>query len=292
MVLGWLVSNMMIKPGSAPVFGNPRDFELEYEDVSFNTRDGVTLRGWLLPGEKDRVVIQSHFGVQCSRSGYTPKGKGLMKQYEEIQFLRQAKHLVEKGYTVLMWDLRNHGESDLGVKPWVSWGPYEALDVIAAVDFITNHPTYNNAGIGLLSICMGGAASTYAYGLGEEGLSAFSTIRCMLIVQPLLYKDFVRAYGIPDFVSNMAAEVSKDRLDLDLRQKSFLPAVEDITVPTMVLQNKNDPWTNMEFVENYYRELKVEKELLLPELERNRFAAYNYLGSNPEVISTFLTKYM
>ena len=96
----------------------------------------VTLRGWLIPGGTERVVVQSHFGVQCSRAGYTPKGKGLIKMWkEDISFLRQARHLHERGYTVLMYDMRNHGESDPGTCPWVSWGPEEARDVIAAVDF-------------------------------------------------------------------------------------------------------------------------------------------------------------
>ncbi len=45
-----------------------------------------------------------------------------------------------------MYDLRNHGESDLGTCPWVSWGPEEAKDVIASVDYISHHPQYEDAG--------------------------------------------------------------------------------------------------------------------------------------------------
>ena len=36
---------------------------------------------------------------------------------QDIPFLRQAKHLQEQGYTILMYDMRNHGESDLGTCP-------------------------------------------------------------------------------------------------------------------------------------------------------------------------------
>ena len=80
-MFGKMVSNLMIKPGKSPVFGSPKDVGLQYEDVEFEASDGVTLRGWLINGGADRVVIQSHFGVQCSRSGYTPKGKGLIGSY-------------------------------------------------------------------------------------------------------------------------------------------------------------------------------------------------------------------
>ena len=164
-----MVSNMMIKPGKSPVFGHPQDFGLAHEDVEFQASDNVTLRGWLIRGGSDKVIVQSHFGVQCSRSGYTPRGKGLIKMWQEdISFLRQAKHFVEQGHSVLMYDLRNHGNSDPGTCPWVSWGPEEAKDVIAAVDFISNHPDFPNASIGLLSICMGACSTTYAYGMGEQ----------------------------------------------------------------------------------------------------------------------------
>ena len=63
-----MISDMMIKPGQSPVFNKPADFGLDYEDVSFSARDGVTLRGWLIKGGTDKIIIQSNFGVQCSRA--------------------------------------------------------------------------------------------------------------------------------------------------------------------------------------------------------------------------------
>jgi hypothetical protein len=63
------VADLMTKPGLAPVFGNPQDLGLEYEDVTFPASDGVTLSGWLVKGGTDKLIIQSHFGIQCSRSG-------------------------------------------------------------------------------------------------------------------------------------------------------------------------------------------------------------------------------
>ena len=44
------VADLMIKPGKSPVFNNPKDFGLEYEDVTFKASDGVTLSGWLVKG--------------------------------------------------------------------------------------------------------------------------------------------------------------------------------------------------------------------------------------------------
>lgn len=90
----------MIKPGASPVFEAPEKYGLEFEEVNFSTADNVNLSGWLLKGGSDKVIIQSHFGVQCSRCGYTQAGKGLMKNAfwtSDIHFLKHAKALVNTG---------------------------------------------------------------------------------------------------------------------------------------------------------------------------------------------------
>ena len=288
-----MVSDLMIKPGKSPVFESPSDFGLDYEDVEFQTCDGVTLRGWLINGGADKVIIQSHFGVQCSRTGYTPRGKGMIKMWKEnISFLRQAQSLSGQGYTVLMYDLRNHGESDQGTCPWVSWGPEEAKDVIAAVDFISNHPTYKDANVGLLSICMGAASTTYAYGMGDEGLARYANIKAMIAIQPLHYKEFVKAFGIPAFLDKGGSKLSQERTGIDLKKKTFMPDVKSITVPTLVVQNKNDPWTDLDFVQQFYDELTVEKEISWVELADKRAAAYDYLGNKPQWIADYFGRFL
>ena len=57
----------------------PEAHGLDYENVEFKTSDGVTLRGWLMESGDDKVIVQSHFGVQCNRGGWFPKGKGPIK---------------------------------------------------------------------------------------------------------------------------------------------------------------------------------------------------------------------
>lgn len=292
-MFGNMISNLMIKPGKSPVFGNPADFGLDYEPVEFKTIDDVTLRGWLIKGGTNRVIIQTHFGVQCSRSGYTPKGKGMIKMWkEDISFLRQAKYLSEQGYSVLVYDMRNHGDSDLGPCPWVSWGYEEAKDIIAAVDYINHHPYYSKANIGLLSICMGAAASTYAFGMGDKGLTQFPNIKAMIAVQPLHYKEFVKAFGIPKLLDKAGSKKSLSRLGFDLNTKTFMTDVNSITVPTLVIQNKNDPWTDLDFVQAYYDELQVKKELMWLNLSKMRAAAYDEIGNSPKLLADFFAQYL
>ncbi len=291
-MFGNMISNMMVKPFQSPLFDSPEAYDLDWEDVEFDASDGVTLQGWLIKGGTDKVIVQSHFGVQCNRGGWSPKGKGPIKPWkEDIKFLRQAKYLVENGYSVLMYDLRGHGESDVGPIPWVSWGPEEAKDVIAAVDFVSTRAEFADASIGLLSICMGSASTTYAYGL-EDSLAARRNVKALVAVQPLLYSYFVGALGMPGFMERSGAKVSRERLGFDIAQPNFIDDAPKINVPTLVIQNKNDPWTNLEMVQAYYDVLGTEKELRMLDLEKSRFAAYDFLGRAPEEFTGWFDKHL
>ena len=80
-MFGKAISDLMIKPGKSPVFDNPENYGLDYENVSFKAKDGEELSGWIIKGNNDKVIIQSHFGVQCSRCGYTVEGKTLYQSH-------------------------------------------------------------------------------------------------------------------------------------------------------------------------------------------------------------------
>ena len=293
-MFGKMVSDLMIKPGKSPVFETPDKYGLDYEDVTFKSNDGVTLSGWLITGKTDKVIIQSHFGVQCSRCGYTQEGKGMMKNAlwtSDIHFLEQAKYLVEAGYSILMYDLRNHGNSGEGKINWVTWGQDERKDVLAAVEFISNHPELKDASIGLLSICMGASSTTFAYGLEPE-MKNIKNVKAMIAVQPLTYDYFVEAMGLPSFLINSGNKFNESQRGVDLTGDSFLPYAKDITVPTLVIQNANDPMTNLEMVKQYYNDLTVDKDILMLNLEKKRGAAYDWVGKNPDKILEWFGKYL
>ena len=291
-MFGKAISNLMIQPGKSPVFESPSDYNLDFEDITFKTSDGVTLSGWLIKGGTDKVIIQSHFGVQCSRCGFTQDGKGMMKNAlwtSDIHFLDQAKYLVEAGYSVFMYDMRNHGESEK--TGWVTWGKDERKDVVAAIKFISEHENYKNANIGLLSICMGQGASVFAFGMENE-MKNFKNLKTMISIQPLTYDHFVKAMGLPNFLINSGNKYNKEMRNTDLTGDSFLPFVKDIHVPTLVIQNKNDPMTNLDMVKQYYNNLTVEKEMLWLDVEKKRGAAYAWLGKTPEPIVGWFNKYL
>ncbi|MBJ7336763.1 alpha/beta fold hydrolase [Mycolicibacterium sp.] len=266
--------------GDSPVFENPSDYGLIYDDVTFTADDGVPLSGWLIPGARSEVIIQTHFGGICSRAGYTPDGRGDRPPWPQpIHFLRHIEALVAEGYSVLAYDMRNHGDSGPDPAGKLTSGVREASDVLAAVRFVTGRPEYAHAPIGLLSLCMGANATTYAFGM-TPGLTTVANIRALIAIQPLLTVDQLRAMRVPDAIIEPANELNQRQGGADLRA-SFLPAVARIRVPTMLVQNTNDPMLNRRSIDAFYDLLDVEKEMTWVDLESARLAAYDYFANDP-----------
>lgn len=115
--------------------------QLPYRDVTFTAEDGVSLSGWLMPGDKSRAVVVCH-GLGANRS----------------IFLGVAPFLRHAGYTVLMFDFRGHGDSGGHT---VSFGHDEARDVAAAVTYLQ---AQGYRQIALYGFSMGGAAVLNAAG--------------------------------------------------------------------------------------------------------------------------------
>lgn len=134
-------------------------------------------------------------------------------------------------------------------------------------------------------------ASTFAFGL-EPNMKKFKSIKAMISVRPLTYDYFIKNIGLPMFLVNAGSKYSKNKRDTDLTGDSFLPYVKDISVPTLVIQNSNDPMTDLNMVKQYYNDLTVEKEILWLDLKKKRAAAYDWIGKNPKPILDWYKKYM
>lgn len=89
------------------------------EKVSFFSRAGeVELGGWLVEGDSPRTAVLVH-GLDMNRAS----------EY----ILSTAPIYLERGYSVLCFDLRGHGDSG---SARLGLGPREAGDVLGALDFL------------------------------------------------------------------------------------------------------------------------------------------------------------
>ncbi len=137
---------------------------------------------------------------------------------------------------------------------------------------------------------MGANSTTYAYGI-DGGLQEYANIKAMLAIQPVGYSDFLKGMGVPEFFINRANRLNLKRGGKDFNQ-TCLPQVKKINVPTLLMQNKNDPWTILDWINQYYDELSVEKEMFWTDDVKKRLAAYDYFSNQPEKMLGFFANYM
>ena len=127
------VNNALHPPRIIPPGNTLRESRIEFQPLDLITEDEVRLSAWYTPPRKGAVILLAH--------GYGDN------RPEWIHAM-----LAKKGYGVLSWDARAHGESDGEIS---TVGYLEVLDVKAALDFVLTQPDVNH--IGAWGGSMGGA---------------------------------------------------------------------------------------------------------------------------------------
>ena len=145
LVAPYLLASFITRAGTRPMdrrlTTSPSDFDVAYEDVVFESPDGVTLKGWYLGGGDNGVSLA------C--------GHGLFRSRREV--LDRSVDLRKAGFNVLLFDLRRHGESG-GER--VTLGYDERLDYQGAIAYLQARQPEDR--IALLGVSMGAAAALLA----------------------------------------------------------------------------------------------------------------------------------
>lgn len=171
-----------------PLNDNPATYGVRYSDVAFSPRGepALELRGWLLPAaESDQAIVLVHgFGLGGCRTC----------DFKE-RFTEFAVELQQRGFTVLMFDLRGHGESSAAR---YTFGVREQRDVLGAVDALLAQG-FQPGKIGVLGASMGGAASILATAQ-EPAIGALVTDSAFADLNYLLQREFPRRSGLPAWI--------------------------------------------------------------------------------------------
>ncbi|RPJ23084.1 MAG: alpha/beta fold hydrolase [Chloroflexi bacterium] len=112
---------------------------LNFQEITFQARDGLTLFGRFVRSRNHATVLVLH-----------PLGSAGNKM------LLYAEFLVKAGYGVFVVDLRAHGSSDGDTS---THGLREADDVAGAVDYLLQRLDVNGQKIGALGISLGAQAA-------------------------------------------------------------------------------------------------------------------------------------
>jgi fermentation-respiration switch protein FrsA (DUF1100 family) len=158
----------------------PDAYGLAYENVSFVTKDGVTLRGWFLPPSGPE-----HAALIVNPSHGDHRGK----------IITATAMLVRHGYGVLTFDWRAIGESG---GEFATLGYNEAKDVVAAVGWLANRTDVDPARIGALSRSAGAAAVIRA-AAADSRIAAVVAETTFSRLQDMLETGVEAKTGLPAF---------------------------------------------------------------------------------------------
>lgn len=298
LVICYFIAGTIIHLNRQPIPKNPADYGMDFETIEFKAIDDITIRGWLIPGSLDKLIIMTHVGG-LTKYGSTVSYKNLTKLYnKEIEFLKTAQHLHEKGYWVLMFDFRNHGESDRSPNGGIAGvGVEEYKDIVAALKFVAAKPELKDMPVGFVSFCMGANSTIIAMSKEPD---VFANVKCLFAVQPISMEVFVRTYAGKLFTPSITKLLMpgiklfvKARGAHPIEKMSPARYVKDLRVPTMYIQARHDPWTELSDIQGFYDNTPDNpKKIFWIENTRHRFESYSYFQDKPGWMLEWLGRWM
>mgnify|MGYP001810530604 CR=1 FL=1 len=284
---------VIVHPHRQPVSLTPGDYGLEYDDVIFRARDGLTIRGWLIPGSGKGLVIQTHPNP-FNRIGFNPKKQGFPPLYRTpVDLLANARVLHEAGYSVLAFDFRNAGTSDSGI---TAIGLTEWQDIAGALDWTATDPRTRDLPVAFASFCLGADATIVA---ASRDKATFARVACVFAVQPISAKVFIESYLAREYSPLSLVLVPAVSLftrllgAYPLAKMTPIPSAPDLTCPVLFLQARSDPWTRLSDVESIVRETgSTDKRLVFIEGKMGRFETYNWVHEHPSLMLAFFAEHL
>ncbi|MBN1888738.1 MAG: hypothetical protein JW850_12145 [Thermoflexales bacterium] len=290
----YIFSDIVIHSRRQPIVRTPQEYGMAFENVEFKSTDGLTIKGWFIPapsGQTERVILLTH-PMPMNRHGFLAKNQGFPPMFKtDVDLLKTMHALHQAGYPVLAFDLRNHGESDGGI---TGNGLSEYQDVLGAVRYINNRSDLAVQQIGFVCFCMGAASTMTALSKGKDQVT---NARFLVAIQPITAGLFFRCYmkkvytPLSLLLIPIVARIVQLRGGYALEDMGPGQFARDIEIPTMYVQAKEDPWTELSDIQGFYDATPGPKELWLIEGKMARFEAYNYVGQHPERILAFIAKH-
>ena len=194
----------------------PRDLKMDYQDVSFKTADGLTLRGWYIPSAKstEKTLILLH--------GY-PADKGN---------ILPALAFLHEDFNLLLFDFRYLGKSE---GSYSTAGAKEVEDLLAAIQFLK---TRGIKEVGVWGFSMGGAVALMAIEkapeiravISESSYASLAAMALELLRIPLLNYPIAYLVGV----------WAKLFLGIDVREASPADRIRNTTLPILLIHSSAD----------------------------------------------------
>ena len=229
-----LFTRALVTPFRSPVIISPARYGLPYHQITLSTADGLKLRGWYIPGSRPEAIILVH-GIHANRSQLWP----------------EALPLAQAGYHLLMFDLRGHGQSD---DSELTYGFREALDVQAAIDFLSTMPGVER--IGALGFSLGGAVVARAAAI-DPRLDAL-VIENSFSSLPRTIEDH---FGPSAWLGYLLVPLAEYRVGLDANQVNPARDLAAFPKPVLIIHGDDQPLYPVDYAYTLYESAAGPKEL-------------------------------
>ncbi|MHC1547898.1 alpha/beta hydrolase family protein [Phyllobacterium sp. K27] len=296
-LIAGLVSGMK-DPARSPILRSPADDGIAFEDIYFPAADGVTIEGWFIPGDSDKLIVANH-PIWANRYGFPGHLKPYSDAWEasgnniEVNFMPDYKHLHEAGYNILAYDLRNFGQSGAGSGGVIGNGIREYRDVIGSLRYVRSRSDLKNLKLGLLSRCCGMNATMVAMSKHRD---EFDDVRAIVAPQPISLSSFYRTIlshmGIPDALPEVA-DALRRATSMELKDMDMPQYAAAVDVPTLLLQVRDDTLTTPADVQAMFDAMPTnQKDLIWIDGTNRRFDGYNYLPENPKPMLDWFERFV
>ncbi len=220
------ITYRLVKPPRHVEDWTPADLGLSYKDVEFQTEDGLKIRGWWVDVNSNRTLVVMH-GYTTSRWAFYVK--------------RMIKEAVERGFNVLAFDFRAHGESEGKI---TTFGFYEILDLKAALDWL--QPL--NQKVCLLGYSMGGIVAVRALAEDDRSLAGVAD-------SAPVYADKSAARGLKYFArlpTWIYPVIKGYAMFLGAKNVDLIDYADRVRKPLLLVVGEQDPLVRVEEVREFY----------------------------------------
>src|SRR2546425_9236631 len=197
----------------------PDAVSLPVTNVEFTSNDGIALRGWWNPDDTSMPVIIFVHGLNRSR----------------LELLERGAESNRHGYGVLLFDLRNHGESG---KAYTTIGIFESRDVCAASQVVKDRA--GNRSQILWGVSMG-ASSAILAAKQCPGFSAIISDSSFLSFRDTVAHHLSLIFRLPAFpIANLIVAITGYRVGFDPDDGDVEAAVRSIHAPILFIAGAAD----------------------------------------------------
>jgi pimeloyl-ACP methyl ester carboxylesterase len=197
----------------------PEAVGLSVTPVEFMSEDGIPLRGWWSAGDSSKPVIIFVHGLNRSR----------------LELLERAADANRRGYGVLLFDLRNHGESG---RAYTTIGIFESRDVCAASRLVKEKAGPRGQILWGVSL---GASSAILAAKRCPGFSAIISDSSFVSFRDTVAHHLRLIFRIPSFpIANLIVAITGYRVGFDPDAGDVEAAVRSMNTPILFIAGGAD----------------------------------------------------